>query len=228
MAEIPVPRDAVFFLIASATLAAALQPASFYPSDREQATTAGQACARLLDSGLVPIGFVPQRFQTDLREADQYAQIQRATRGEPVGGESWNAGQVQRAQAKFPHAPMGREQILQKVEAAIARISDLSEPVRDAALRAAALRLASRPDLTGARLDEALQVVFDETERALELAQGLVPARSFETENAAGNDITALNWPYPLNVLVAVGAMAQDETDRGHESPIDRNARSAP
>lgn len=224
------PRDSVFFVKAACMLAAALCPQdSNSDDDHDQADESAAALAQILDGGPPPKDFVAPRQSRLLIERRLHNETLAANN---PAASSINAGQVKAARDKLAEREksLGKlpeeHEILDDNAQWLARLADLSEPVRDTALSASAVRLSARKGITGARLNDAALVVVEEIERAIRFAEANgVPSRSIATEEAAlerGEPavIGPVSLPYPSNVLAAISGAAADE-DESDSAPGD-------
>jgi len=215
------PRDPRFFLYAVSVLTAALCPPGNDSSDREQATEAGRACAAVLDGGTVPDGFTTPEAVRLLSLVGEKEAIQAARTGVPFAGQriapSMAVGALEREEKRL--AAIGpipsRDEVTAKNKETIARLRDISAPVRMAALAAAAHRLAALPSITGAPSvrNEAVGIVVHELTKAIALATELgVPSTETMSEADAQKAGSAV-LPYPaclaLDMLIMSAAMPE-------------------
>lgn len=259
------PRDPIFFSFAACVIASALQPSGIHDSDREQAERTASTCARMLDGGPAPDGFVAPRHARTLMTVAENERLSAGLVGQiPPGAGNWQSigfvrngnestgdrsppvfvpavyppimTEGERADARKKLAKQGeipkRGEVMLTNAEHLARIRDLSEPVRYTALHAAALRLANSPEITGARELEACGVIAEEIDRAIRVHAALgLPTYSMQTDEQAGREQGPAAVPYPasvgflltLNVMRAAEAAEADEQgdpDRAHDSRI--------
>jgi hypothetical protein len=221
------PRDPVFFVQAASLLAASLVPPSGEASDVQRAETTALLCARILDGGPAPEKLLSLRHFRLWNERAHYDFVQTSRANKDAG--TWarprpiaTVAEEERARAELALrektlGPLpwpdqrGVDPILEDNAAFMQSLRDISEPVRAAALSAAALRLAQRPDISGATVDDAARIVIDEIDRARRFAEGYgVNVRSVETERSAGRPIgpNDLAWPASTAAEVAAAGLA--------------------
>lgn len=220
------PRDSHFYLLAMCMLSAALVPATaspqYHPHDHIDAEDTARKAAQLLDGGPAPDGFIQRAIARRMAEVREFQATVGALldqRNNPTGApvRIGTAAEVQRArdaEAKraAQHGPMPTVEELKEQNAAdLYRFRDLSEPVRDAALRASAVRLSATTEITGARAQEAIGIVCEEIMRAIRFAEEAGIATTTLPEEPNLGDIAA-GMPYPANLagFALVGVMAAE------------------
>lgn len=220
------PRDPHFYLLALSLLSAALVPATASPvhhaSDHVDAEETARKAARILDGGTPPEGFIQRaiaRRMAEVREFSATVGVLLDQRQNPTGApiRIGTAAEVQRArdaEAKraAKEGPMPTVDELKEQNARdLARFRDLSEPVRDAALRASAVRLSSTVEITGARAEEAIGIVCEEIARAIRFAEEAAIGTKSLPDDAALSDIASA-VPYPANLaaLALLGVVAEE------------------
>lgn len=247
-AALYVPRDPTFYCRAATMLAAALQPAGHHVSDRRQADEGGDLLARLLDGGELPKGYTISGY-VQLQPKDDGGRFRGEGAQEPVPvhdlamqREALDAARAGRTLPNLRHPPTMTEgqraaeerrlaaagpiPTLDELKTADARIaatlSDLSEGVRDAALLASCLRLASQRGLTGApgsHFQEAVNVVISEIDRARgKFAAHEQPVRAIRTAQEE-EEQGALAYAYPASHAV-------DLLHRALSGPLDESGPS--
>ncbi len=239
------PRDPIFFLHAACLFAAALQPSGRDESDRDAAEAGARDLAAVLDGGPVPKDLILPRFARQLEDlSEAEAALGSATAGAPGGTPSnpraLSAGSVleirkARQAAGKPTDPRAiaseKERVISDHAGLVARLGDLSEPVRAAALAASVTRIAARPDLTGAPhlMDNAFGIVVEEIERAIRTAEGLeIPARGIGSD--AGRESASNVAPYPANVVLELFQAATEAIREGaaHEGQEGTHVQTEP
>jgi hypothetical protein len=223
------PRDPHFYLLAFCTLSAALVPATaspvYHAADHTQAEDTARSAARILDGGPAPEGFVQRAILRRMAEVREYQATtgmlidpRQAPTGMPV--RLVNAAEVQRAREREAlrekeQGPMPTvDELKAKNLEDLSRFRDLSEPVRDAALRASAVRLAATNEITGARPEEAIGIVCEEIMRAIRFAEEIGIGSAGLSEKAGLEDLaTGVPYPASLAMLALVGAMSRDGDD---------------
>lgn len=217
------PRDPRFFLYAVSSLTAALCPPGNDSSNHAQAAEAGRACAAVLDGGVVPEGFSTPETVRLLTLVKEKEAIQTARTGIPIPGQqfvpSMSVGVIEREEKRL--AAIGpipsRDELLTKNKDTVARLRNISAPVRMAALVASSNRLGALPVITGApsvRAD-AIGIVVDELIRAIALATELGIPSTEEIGDAeaqkAGSSV--LPWPacLALDMIVMTAAASEQQ-----------------
>lgn len=248
------PRDPHFYLLAVCMLSAALVPATanptYHAADHTQADETARKAAQILDGAPAPDGFLQRAIARRLAEIREYQSTVGLTidpRHVPTGvpvrigtaAEVERARKAEAARAEKDGPMPSVEELKDQNAKDLTRFRDLSEPVRDAALRSSAVRLAATHEITGARPEEAIGIVCEEIMRALRIAEEIgLPTRSLP-ENASMSD-AAMGVPYPANMpaMALIGGMAQIEetvndairqaTDAEPETPPTKAQRPAP
>lgn len=204
------PRDPMFFALACGMLAAALHPDTLAESDADAADKIGEMCARALDRGIVPANFLMPKTRRVLDLVHRRDILQGAETDRPLAGQSrapiMTEGEKQKERELLSRAgPIpSREEVMLANQKEIEALADLSEPVRMSALVQAALRLDAKPQITGARADEALAIVVEEIARAVRFhkAAGNPTIDLLEGPNAANVEDPARCVPYPGSMVV--------------------------
>lgn len=217
------PRDPRFFHYAASILTAALCPPGNDSSNHAQAADAGRACAAVLDSGIVPDGFSTPETVRMLSLVGEKESLQFARTGVPVPGQrvapSMPVGVIDREEKRL--AAVGpiptREELLAKNKATIAKLQNISAPVRMSALAAAAFRLDAMPTVTGAPSvrSDAIGVVVDELTRAIALAEelGIPSTETISEADAQKAGSAVLPWPacLALDMIVMTAAASEQQ-----------------
>lgn len=87
------PRDPIFYAYAACMLASALQPPGIHDSDRDQAERTASTCARMLDGGAAPDGFVAPRFARTLIIVAEHERLSAGLAGQVMpGAGNWQSG----------------------------------------------------------------------------------------------------------------------------------------
>lgn len=231
-------RDKAFFAYAAALLASALQPPGFHVSDREQANGAGEALARLLDSGTVPKGCVIASRVIIRAKADgkrhgaegapepaplmdliaQKEALEAGRSGKGVGparfAQSMTAAQQAEAETRLGWAGgdklPSRKEAEDSAAAAGEALADISEPVRHVALIMAYGRILLRSDVTGAphRLQEAVDIVIAEVERARTIFEANAIPSGALRSEEEATALGSLAFPYPTSLGVDMLGLA--------------------
>ncbi len=223
------PRDQTFYLHARCLFSAALQPIGYAPADYEQANKTGDILARFMDSGELPKGivlaarfiirrkpdgkrFVGEGAPEAVPVLDLAEQRDALAKARSSKGHSWNMPGMTAAQmteiderleaAGGPKAIPSRDDAEAAAAAAAQSLADVSEGIRYGALHMACLRICFRSDVSGARLQDAVDVVAHEIDRARTIAescgQPLLALRSEDDANAQGS----LAFPYPASASI--------------------------
>lgn len=215
------PRDAAFYPMAACMLTAALRPRGSDPHDIEAAKRAGHACARVLDRGVVPDKFILPSTARILNILDRKEQLTAATEGRPLAGARYPVGitEGEKAKERARLDALGptpsRDEAMGQNTKHIKQLADISEGVRLTALLSAYGRILTHNDITGARENEAIAIVIEEMENAIDAHRDAGnPLRSIENEAPGPNG--ARHVPYPgslvIELMVATAA-AQDEEE---------------
>lgn len=226
-------RDPSFFALAAGAFAAALHPDTLAESDADKADDIGDTCARVLDRGIVPKGFLMPRTRRVLDLVHRQDLLKSGETDRPLAGVRHPVIMTEGEKAKEREllAKAGpiptRDELMATNERQIAALADLSEPVRFSALLQACIRIDARPQITGARADEAVAIVVEEVERALRKHKAVGnPLHDLENPNAPPIEDPSRVVPYPVNVMMellragAAGAAgAAAEADDAGEPP---------
>lgn len=226
------PRDPLFFAMASCVLATSLQPSGPHDDDRERAEKTAAKCAQMLDGGPAPEGLITPRQARILHAVGEAERLNAGLAGTTTPGASGynpsaNVQQMTegaRKAAREQLAKMGklpeRADVEKQNREHLARIRDVSEPVRFTALLASAHRLASNSSITGAHEHDACGVVAEELDRAIRVHEALsLPTFSAETDERAGREQGAGAMPYPASAVIVLLAAASASAEDGDDSP---------
>jgi len=202
------PRDPMFYGLAAGMIAAALRPDTLAESDAEAAEKIGHTCARALDRGVVPEGFLMPKTRRMLDFVHRRDLLQSGETDRPLGTARhaviMTEGEKQRereALQKVGTIP-SREELMGQNAKQIAALANLSEPVRHNALHQAALRITAKPHVTGAREQEALVIVVEEIDAALRIHAAIGnPTVDLESDGGILPDDPSRSLPYPGNVV---------------------------
>jgi len=223
-------RNPTFFAMAASVFAAVMLPAGarVREDDERQAETTGEACALLLDSGVVPEGFVLPEHALVLAEIASDEELTKNP-GRISAMERQQRLTQQLERARKQGTPPSREQVVAKNAAALKVLGDISEPVRAAAFFAAAARLGVKPPqhVGGLSLNDALAIVAAEIFRAQRfadragvagesLSSTLEKIAKGSVEDVRGLNVDAvLPWPANLGFNFLRGCVALDEEEPG-------------
>lgn len=213
-------RDLVFTHYATCIIAAAVLPVPAHHMDHAAAEVTAAACARILDGGGAPKDYVIRRYARmfdDIAQADAVAE---GAKGPVIqNGRIVNAAEGAAFRKKIEAAgPLPRREVVNSDNAAaLARISDISEPVRSAAMHASVARLTVSRE--GVRELDAVAIVIEEIERAIRVADSLGLDSKGIGERKEGTVKEAIeSVPYPGNVALFLSIEIMDSVGgSGHE-----------
>jgi hypothetical protein len=212
------PEDPVFFHRAVCLVAASLKPATLADDDKQKADALARTIARALCGGGFPDGYVTMKNQMvvthQIKPSEELTAADR-----PGSRTTMSEGEKGKIRARLEkYASLGpipsRAELAEFNRADLADLSHLSEGVRAVALEAICLHLCQRPDITGARQDDAFNCVVEAIEHSLSVAESLgLPTGEIDE----GEVIGPARFPYPASLVVEYMAdalaNAQDETE---------------
>lgn len=227
------PRDAAFYPMAACMLTAALRPRGSDPHDVESAKRAGHACARVLDRGVVPDKFILPSTARILSIIDRKEQLTAATEGRPLPGARYAVGitEGEKAKERARLDALGptpsRDEAMGQNAKRIEQLADISEGVRLTALFSAYGRILTHTDVTGARETEAIAIVIEEIENAIDAHRDAGnPLRNIENEPPGPNGSRHVPYPGSLVVeLMVASAVANEEEEAAAEAATAPGAR---
>lgn len=214
------PDDPVFYHRAVVTLAASLKPASLAVDDAEKAEALAKVIAKALCGGGFPSTYMTHKnimvlthqikAQEELAAAEKAGSRSAVSEGEKI--------KIRARLEKFSSlGPIPtRTELADINKADLADLAHLSDVVRSVALDAILIGLNKRNDVTGARQDDALNVVVESIEHSLALAEALdLPCGEIEDGETVGPE----RFPYPANMVMEFIADAAANAQTGDDGP---------